>query len=422
MKHIVFVLGDFFPNPTANGYCVQKIIDQLKKKYKVTVICYNTNNSEPYLKVDGITLFRLTNWRNIIRNYATEKHDQSQNKLLRLFFKMIITMTRIIRVLISSVAWPTSEKWFIKKSLRVLKNLKGIEKIDAVVTVSIPFESHIVGLRYQNKYKNTKWITYTLDQFSDHKAIHKYVINKKKRNKLNVDYECKINNLADINFVTESRKKWCESIAGMKIEKVREISFPLMAPLTPSRTKTFNKDKNKIHLLYAGTFYKEIRNPEYFLNLFINVDNEKLVLHLFTKGDCEDIINKHVKLSDGKIINHGAVTVDKVHSALQQADILVNVGNVIQEQLPSKIYEYISAGKPIINLFSNNLSYENIYKDYPSYLQINQDDPNIEQNKMLFLNFCLTNKNRVFNYNELEKLYKVSTPEYIAGIFEAYFN
>ena len=29
MKHIVFVLNKYYPNPSPNGYCVKKIINEL---------------------------------------------------------------------------------------------------------------------------------------------------------------------------------------------------------------------------------------------------------------------------------------------------------------------------------------------------------------------------------------------------------
>ncbi|KAB2477479.1 glycosyltransferase [Bacillus cereus] len=420
MKHIVFILGVFYPDPAANGYCTKKIIDELKKGNKVTVICYGSDNTKSQLNVENIDIYMLSNWRNKIRNLATKKIAKTQYKMRKVFWKSIITFTRVTRAIVSAFSWPTSEKWFIKKALKELNEINKISPINAIVTVSRPYEAHIVGLEYVKKHKNTKWLTYTLDQFSDHKAIHKYVLNKKKRDRINIQSECEINNKADINFITESRQNWCENLPGIEMKKVRALSFPLMAPLEPSNEKPFVKEDDKVHLLYAGTFYKDIRNPEYLLELFTNINDEKLILHLFSKGDCESIINKYVKKSNGKIINHGAVPVNVVHSALQQADILVNIGNSVKEQLPSKIYEYISAGKPIVNLYQNNLSYENIFKDYPSVLQINQDIPFTDATKEKFLLFCTENKGQDFEYNELERIYTKSTPKYIASVFESY--
>ena len=35
------------------------------------------------------------------------------------------------------------------------------------------------------------------------------------------------------------------------------------------------------------------------------------------------------------------------------ADVLINLGNTVTNQLPSKIFEYFSSGKPILNLCAN---------------------------------------------------------------------
>ena len=38
---------------------------------------------------------------------------------------------------------------------------------------------------------------------------------------------------------------------------------------------------------------------------------------------------------------------------MSEADFLLNIGNSISSMVPSKIFEYISTGKPIISIYSN---------------------------------------------------------------------
>lgn len=418
MKHIVFILGEFFPTPTANGYCSKKIMDELKKKYKVSVICYNTNNSKSFLKMDGVEIHFLTNWLNQLRNSGTIGLSKSEGKAEKVFYKSLIFFARVMRGFISMYSWPTSESWFLKKSYTVLKKINERCKVDAVVTVSSPYEAHLSGLKFKNENPEVKWLTYTLDQFSDNEAIHKYVINKQKLNEKNLRSEREINNTADINFITESRKNWCESFPGLDNSKVQVLSFPLMDQLHPSQKDIILKEEGKIHLLYAGTFYKKIRNPEYLLKLFTSINSQKLVLHLFTKGDCDHIIHRYQELSSGRIINHGPAPVEDVHQAMEQADILVNVGNTVESQLPSKIYELVSSGKPIINLYSYDLSYKNIFMNYPLHIHLQQEEALFEENKQLFIDFCIKNKGEKIEFDLVEKFYENSTPKYVAGRFE----
>ena len=39
--------------------------------------------------------------------------------------------------------------------------------------------------------------------------------------------------------------------------------------------------------------------------------------------------------------------------AYDRTDVLINIGNSVLNQMPSKIFEYISSGKPIINVFKS---------------------------------------------------------------------
>lgn len=422
MNHIIFIVGEFFPNLSANGYCVKKIIDELKKTYKVSVICYKTDNSKDKLTVDGVDVYLLTNFRNNIRNIATSNMNRAQSKVGKVMNKAILSSIRIMRVIVSSYSWPTSEKWFINKAYQQLNKINEVNKVDAVITVSLPYEAHISGMKFKANHKNIQWITYTLDEFTENEALHRYEMSQSKKKEINLASEREIYNKADFNFISEPAREWFSTTLKVPENKFRVISFPLMDPLTPSQKEIIQKEKGKIHILYAGTFYKKIRNPEYLLKLFTSINNDQFVLHLFTKGDCEYIISKYQQLSNGRILSHGVVPLEDVHSAMKQADLLINVGNTVPSQLPSKIYELISSGKPIINLYYDNLSYKELFKDYPLLLQVLQDDTKFEENKSRFNDFCLENKDKNIAYNEVEKLYEDSTPSYITGLFEKHIN
>ena len=423
MKHIVFIVGEFYPNVSANGYCVKKIIEDLKRKFKISVICYNTDNSIPRIEEDGVDVYLLANLRNKLRNRATINMNRTKSKVIKAVSKSILYSTRIMRAFISSYSWPTSEKWFINKAYQQLTKINEVSKIDAIITVSLPYETHICGLKFKTNNKNVKWITYTLDEFTENDALHRFEMNRSKKKEINLVSEREVYNLADFNFITEPAKEWFGSTLNVPKNKFQVISFPLMATLTPSNKEIIQKEKNKIHILYAGTFYRKIRNPEYLLKLFTETNNNnQFVLHLFTKGDCEHIISKYQKLSNGNIRSYGVAPIEDVHRAMLQADILVNVGNTVPTQLPSKIYELISSGKPVINLFYHNLSYKDFFNHYPLVLHVNQSDTLFDENKTRFNDFCLENKDKLIAYNEVEKLYNDSTPGYIAGLFENHIN
>ena len=52
----------------------------------------------------------------------------------------------------------------------------------------------------------------------------------------------------------------------------------------------------------------------------------------------------------GRLKLHGSVSAEQARAAMQKADVLINLGNAIDNQLPSKIFEYFSTGKPVIHI------------------------------------------------------------------------
>jgi glycosyltransferase involved in cell wall biosynthesis len=226
--------------------------------------------------------------------------------------------------------------------------------------------------------------------------------------------EHEVYDTADMNIIMKCTEGWFKSTFNDKYDMV---SFPLLERFPSISKQVFAKDEGKIHLLFAGSFIRDLRNPDFLLKLFTSLNNEKLVLHLYARGNCENIINKYVGVSNGRIISHGIVSIDDIHDAMQQADILVNVGNTVEEQLQSKIYEYISTGKPIVNIYCNNLSYEDIFSRYPLYLGIQEDFNRIEALRDTLLEFCCACKNRLLKYEDVEAMYYDSTPKNVAEIF-----
>ena len=65
------------------------------------------------------------------------------------------------------------------------------------------------------------------------------------------------------------------------------------------------------------------------------------------------------------LICYGVVDLETARKGIANADVLINIGNRLTNQVPSKVFEYISTGKPIINLCTMEncptLSYMNRY-------------------------------------------------------------
>jgi hypothetical protein len=100
-----------------------------------------------------------------------------------------------------------------------------------------------------------------------------------------------------------------------------------------------------------------------------------------------------------------SLEIKKVYAS---ADFLVNLGNSILEFKPSKTFEYISTGKPIIHFYRNGIIDEDLMR-YPFSLQV---DARVEVciNKNKINEFIFQNRDKILNEKEIcDRFYKYSS-------------
>ena len=98
---------------------------------------------------------------------------------------------------------------------------------------------------------------------------------------------------------------------------------------------------------FFGSLYREIRNPSAAVRLFSALG-----------GDAEmRFIGRIVDGTEAEFFpaGCGCAHVDELSgealaAEYAAAEVLVNLGNTVDNQMPSKIFEYISTGKPILNI------------------------------------------------------------------------
>ncbi|GKU27231.1 hypothetical protein CFOLD11_40580 [Clostridium folliculivorans] len=418
MKHIIVIAGWYYPEPSPTGNCIKQIINELKRDNRISVICFGESENI-LIEEDGVSIYTLSNLRLRLRRYALKELQLSYSKYKRQYFNILYILSRVFRVFISIFAWPTSESWYISKSLKLLIKINTIDKIDTIITVSNPFEAHMCGFRYKKLKPKVNWITYSLDHFTNSESLHRYYFSRNLKFKINLHFEKRIYEYANYNFVTKELKPWVDKITNGIEQKVKAVSFPLLKiKKGQPKESYFSEYRDNINLVYAGALYKKIRNPEYLLKLICGIDDERIVLHLFSRGDCDNIINRYKSISKDKIVVHKVLPIDEIHDVMEQADILVNLGNCIYEQKPSKIYEYIATGKPIVNIHYNAIDYSDIFSNYPLSININQENICFEKDRYDLREFCNRNWKVSIDKNDIKNRFVDSTPEFISDLFK----
>ena len=97
----------------------------------------------------------------------------------------------------------------------------------------------------------------------------------------------------------------------------------------------------------------------------------------------------------------------------------MNVGNKCTNQMPSKMLEYLSTGRPIINFYSNKDSQYEMIEKYPLGLNIGRDDNNAV---LKVQTFCNEMKGKQLNYEEVEAIFPECKIDNQVDIFKSLIN
>ena len=100
--------------------------------------------------------------------------------------------------------------------------------------------------------------------------------------------------------------------------------------------------------------------------------------------------------------------------------MLLNISNTLDNQVPSKIFDYFSMGKPVLNLQKiENCPAEEYFEKYP--ICFNMKEFEKADSGMLY-EFLKSTKGRKLDFDEVEKIYSKATVEYVAGVMAKVFE
>lgn len=116
------------------------------------------------------------------------------------------------------------------------------------------------------------------------------------------------------------------------------------------------EENTPITFLYAGTFYKDYRDPKQFLEFLKNTDND-FIFKVFTNNikfinDCLNELDFSRELKN-KIIISGFIPREDILKEMRESDFVINFENPSKVQSPSKLIDYALSGRPILSIDTN---------------------------------------------------------------------
>ena len=387
-SHLVIICGILYPHPSPTGLCAARYASLLKDKFDIEFISLSSNGREETVIYDGCQTHTIA------------------SKRLRLEFKLKGFLRKIIH-LIGSAQLKFSIHgnlgWFRKAAFDKLVFINEKKPIDALLTVCSPFPAHMAGADFKRHHPEVRFCAYTVDPFAASDRIIPFF---RSFNDF-VELEKRVSTTADCMFLSEEAIESRPDVYGGLDNK---LALPYLLPDNKEiEGGLFPKDA--VHCVYAGSFYHDIRNPEYMLKVFSSLTKKKIILHLYCSG-CEDIVNRYK--TNPNIIVNGYVSQEELQKVYASCDILIGVGNAMNDFLPSKTYEYLALRRPVV--FFNHKGFDNhVLAIYPHSFQISDETPVGEAVKR-FEEFVSREKGKTISKEELQSLYKKNTPAYIREI------
>lgn len=363
---VLIVCYSYFPSLTPRAFRWAAVAEALVARgHDVHVVCNKEAGTERSETINGVMVHRVgANLREAFRNWlggssptratstATGASGRSQPTTARIYIRRAIKW--IYDHSAKKILWPDFASFWYFPAVACVQKLMKKKKYDAVISVSLPFTGHRVGLELKKCY-GLPWIVDIGDPFSfmNETPVNNHVL----FGRLNYRAESKVLQNADCVTVTTdgTRTEYLRCFPDIAGNKISVIPPLFVAPTDVDELAPFFTGLNKTRLVFAGTLYSKIRNPAVLLELFKSLltaaTGKQLELHFVgVMNDCEPYFEKYRELIGVKIFLHGLVSRVSAVRAMKDATILVNIGNSTAYQLPSKVVEYVMLGKPVLNI------------------------------------------------------------------------
>lgn len=349
---IVFIVGSYYPYFSAIGKCVYNLVKKLENNHDIIVLSDMDISKFPVKETYEMhEIIRVRSKSMKKRDELIFKQTQSDSLMRRWygFRLMIVRIMGALKIIASNYSIQTD---LVNEYYQALCS---IEDIDLIIPTCYPFESIIAALKYKDAHDNVQIKPVLFDKYSESPTLHRSIINKKIKFKNHLNLERKMLIESQEVFVVDS---WIEHIDKYFTEykdKIVYIEHPLIIDYTEHKTDKKNLNSS-IDIVYTGVLDKKVRPPQKTLNILAEVIKRKanVKVHFYILGNCENIVNRYNKKYPENIINHGQIESSKALDVICQSDILLSIGNTDVTLIPSKIFEYMSCGKPIIHFYTSD--------------------------------------------------------------------
>lgn len=406
--HILFLVHTYHPLFDANSLNVRTISQEfIKHGHLVSVIDQNYNTTlKMNEKFEGVNIYR--------------SHDSiSKSTLIKLvkagnIKKCLFLLTELVKIKLKVRTKKLSfmDTFFLTSLLKEVINKK---KINLVIPVCYPFKLNYPVMQLKTKNQLAcKWIIYMQEPYSTHpqerdkKEISD--IKKFERKAIENSNAVIVTDLVYEEFQRSSMKRY--------LKKMFIVPYPkIVKPFYEAVPDDIEINKKFINYVFLGGLNDNTRNPDYLFKVFYQLQDPNVRLMIIGQNK-SSFLKQYKDLLRDTLVIYDRISHQAAINVLSNSDVLINIGSIADNHLPSKLLEYISTGKPIINFYKiQNDPAISYMSKYDLSLNIYEKDTSIESAANAVRKFSKQVIGKKIEFDQIERVYKDSTPESVYSVF-----
>lgn len=296
----------------------------------------------------------------------------------------------------------------VEDTRREIERLDAIYHFDFVTAVAAPYRAAFALEQARITGKKVLWL------------LDPYAANRSYQAPGGWARELQLMRAVDTAFVTRQALPDYESgpLAPCR-DKVFELAFPALVPPVAEVVDP-RRGHGEIHCVFCGTLYPRLRTPDFALALFARLDDPDVHLTMVGRGwehfarqadAARKALGSRAELA-------GPVPPAHARTLTGQADVLLSLGNTVDNQIPSKLFEYFGAGKPILHLAASDGDPALPYlRRYPLALVLRAADGVTDETAARLRGWLHQNAGRSLSFAQASEIFPEFTTEAVARRF-----
>ena len=409
---ILFILGAYKPRASANGLCVTNVVEYLKSQgHSITVLSNKHIDGDGYENENGVEIYRVKQ-RLFFRIKEYIALNGNKRPLICKLLSGIATILNKIQLFFMSSFWPVVSPMTNRRFRNTAMTLQKKNNYDVVVSIYTPIEALLAGYEVKKSFTSVKFIPYFLDSMSG--GYGPKFFSKRTIINRGLKIERKLYSLADSVFLMKSSEEHQLKYNGQYGYKMNFLDIPMLLSRSKNKSLNSNMPSSLCKMLFVGSISSKIRNPKTLIDALLQVESQNFVCEFIGNIDCIDDFSELKVHMGERLIFTGFMDHDKLEEKIAESDILLNIGNLIPNMVPSKIFEYMSYLKPIISTYDiSNEPSATYLRQYPLALLLSKDTAP-KENAEKIAQFIHEIHNAQLDYAMLEKQFYLNTPKAFA--------